>query len=269
MTELFLEYRCNTQSQPFYLKHSEVEQLAAKIRAQLLPDEADELPLASLAKIDRLSVNGIAFELWVDTDHALIDEHGQSVLGICEFDPGAPDAVMVSVSPVSTGITEELTLSTFAHELGHALFDAPGWLYNAAQGPGLFDDLEINQKAFRSTTNNAEHLANQGVSEPLTKLRPYEQALQFAEFRANEFMGSLLVPRNRLAMAILSYAPKLDVPLITTPEFDSDFPGTLVRIANTSDDALDHLLRVLAKRFGVHRRFIEVRMSRYGFLPTL
>lgn len=266
MTELVLEYRCNFQSQPFYLKHTEVEQLAARIRAQLLPDEAYELPLATLASIDRLSVNGIAFDLWVDTDHALTDEHRQPVMGICEFDPGAPDAVMLSVSPVSTGISEELVLSTFAHELGHALFDAPGWLYNAAQGPGLFDDPEFNQKAYRTTTDTAEHLANHGASEP--KPRPHEQALQIAEFRANEFMGSLLVPRNRLAMGILVCAPKLGVPLITTPELDSDCPGTLLRIANASDDALDNLLRVLAKRFGVHRRFIEVRMSRYGFLPA-
>lgn len=268
MAELVLDYRSNQNAQPHFLKHTEVEQLASVIRAQLLPEDAYAMPLATLASVDRLKVNGIGYELWIDTEHALTDEQDQSVLGLCEFDPGAPDAVMLSVSPANDSITEELVLSTFAHELGHALFDAPGWLYQAAQGPGLFDEPEISHKAYRTTTENAEHLAHHGVADPLIKPRPHEQAVYFAELRANEFMGSLLVPRHRLALGIMICAPKLNVPLVTTPELDSDCPGTLLRIADVSAEGLENLQRVLAKRFGVHRRFIEVRMSRYGFLPA-
>jgi hypothetical protein len=31
---------------------------------------------------------------------------------------------------------------------------------------------------------------------------------------------------------------------------------------------VEGLQKSLAQRFGVHRRFIEVRMARYGLLPT-
>jgi hypothetical protein len=47
---------------------------------------------------------------------------------------------MVSVSPVGVNASEELVLSTFGHELGHAIFDAPGWIVDASKGPGLFDE---------------------------------------------------------------------------------------------------------------------------------
>jgi hypothetical protein len=46
----------------------------------------------------------------------------------------------VSVSPVGVNASEELVLSTLGHELGHAIFDAPGWIVDASKGPGLFDE---------------------------------------------------------------------------------------------------------------------------------
>ncbi len=109
----------------------------------------------------------------------------------------------MSVSPVGENASEALVLSTLAHETGHAIFDAPGWIVAAGQGPGLFDDPGAPaHTAYRTTTRDGEHLAratpaNGGVQEhsPGVTVRSDEY---FAELRANEFMGSLLVPRQRL-----------------------------------------------------------------------
>lgn len=91
-------------------------------------------------------------------------------------------------------------LSTFAHELGHAIFDAPSWIAAAAKGPGLFDEASLqSRKVYRTTTEDAEHLAKRTAGmEPSTQCSELERQVFFAELRANEFMGSLLVPRQRL-----------------------------------------------------------------------
>ena len=128
MPELTLAYRCCDRKLPRYIKHSEVEGIAVLARQQLVDASTDAVSLSVLRDISSLKINGIRFDLWVDIEHAVNDEQGNPVLGVCEFDPDAsPDATMLSVSPVSETASEELVLSTFAHELGHAIFDAPSW----------------------------------------------------------------------------------------------------------------------------------------------
>jgi hypothetical protein len=269
MPQLTLDYRCCDQSAPLYLKHSEVEDLAMQARLQLVGAEVDALPLDVLTQIDALKINGLRIDLWVDTDHPVNDEQGEPVLGVCEYDPGAsPDAAMVSVTPLSDSVSAELVLSTFAHELGHAVFDAPGWIAVNRRGPGLFDDPgEFSRKAFRTTTRNAEHLATTPVTAQeatASNLTSSQRTTYFAELRANEFMGSLLVPRPHLTRAAEALAPDFGVTLRSRPslfaETSPDLKGSL------SD--VEGLQKSLAQRFGVHRRFIEVRMARYGLLPT-
>jgi hypothetical protein len=161
-----------------------------------------------------------------------------------------------------------LVLSTLAHELGHAVFDAPSWIAVNRRGPGLFDDPgELSRKAFRTTTQNAEHLATTPVTAQeatASNLTSSQRTAYFAELRANEFMGSLLVPRPHLTRAAEALAPDFGVTLRSRPSLfaDSspDFKGSL------SD--VEGLQKSLAQRFGVHRRFIEVRMARYGLLPA-
>ena len=113
----------------------------------------------------------------------------------------------------------------------------------------------------------AEHLSQpaSAAAEPRIPREVY-----FAELRANEFMGSLLVPRQHLRRAIEDSAGSHGVPIQHSPSLDPDLPGASLRLMDDGQaSALDGLQRALAQRFGVHRRFIEVRMERYGFLrPT-
>ena len=277
MPVLTLAYRCCDRMLPRYIKHSEVEGIAMLARQQLVDANTDAISLSVLRDIGGLKINGIQFELWVDTDHAVNDEQGNPVLGVCEFDPAASlDATVLSVSPVSETASEELVLSTFAHELGHAIFDAPSWIAAAAKGPGLFDDpAELARKAYRTTTRDAEHLAKPPValeSEPRTaRNSELDRSIHFAELRANEFMGSLLVPRQQLCRAVEELAPKHGVTIHRSPSLDPEVPGTTLRLTADGDIGffdMECLQKALAKRFGVHRRFIQVRMERYGLLAS-
>jgi len=264
MPVLTLDYRCCDRKRPRYLKHAEAEVVAAQARQQLVTAQADAIPLATLKGLDGLRINGLAFELWVDTDHPVTDEQGQPVLGLCEFDPHAgTDAAVLAVSPVATESADALMLSTFAHELGHAVFDAPGWIAAAAQGPGLFDDVDAKaHKAYRTTTRDANHLAQAAMAESRIPRDVY-----FAELRANEFMGSLLVPKLHLRRAIEELAGAHGVRVQHSPSLDPALPGASLRLMDDGQaDVMDGLQRALAQRFGVHRRFIEVRLERYGYL---
>lgn len=272
MPELTLAYRCCDRKLPRYIKHTEVEGIAALARQQMVDANTDAISLSVLRDISSLKINGIQFDLWVDTEHVVNDEQGNPVLGVCEFDPDAsPDATILSVSPVSDTASVELVLSTFAHELGHAIFDAPSWIAAAAQGPGLFDDpSELARKAYRTTTRDAEHLAKQPESSAVRNSE-LERNVHFAELRANEFMGSLLVPRQHLYRAVETLAPKHGVTIHRSPSLDPDLPGTTMRLTADGDIGffdMECLQKALAKRFGVHRRFIQVRMERYGLLTS-
>ena len=272
MPELTLAYRCCDRKLPRYIKHSEVEGIAVLARQQLVDASTDAVSLSVLRDISSLKINGIRFDLWVDIEHAVNDEQGNPVLGVCEFDPEAsPDATMLSVSPVSDTASEELVLSTFAHELGHAIFDAPSWIAAAAQGPGLFDDpSELARKAYRTTTRDAEHLAKQ--PEPSAERNSeLVRNVHFAELRANEFMGSLLVPRQHLCRVVEEFAPKHGVTINRSPSLDPDTPGVAIQLTTkqgmfSSPNKMFELQQTLARHFGVHRRFIQVRMERYGLL---
>ena len=142
MAVLTLDYRCCDRKRPLYIKHIEVERIAATARQQLVADSIDAVSFDALRQISGLKINGIDFALEVSTDYAVHDEQGNHVFGVCEFDPAMPDAAMVSISPVGESLSELLALSTLAHELGHAVFDAPGWVVQGSKGPGLFDDIE-------------------------------------------------------------------------------------------------------------------------------
>ncbi len=271
MTELTLGYRAGNSLQPSFLKHSEVEVVAQQARSQLLHADADAMPMDVLRGITRLQVNNLKYDLWVDTEHPVTDEDGLPVLGICEFDAGAGvDHAAVSVSPVGGDITEELVLSTFGHELGHAVFDAPGWIHAAAAGPGLFDVPAGRARAYRSITRDVAHLGSDAAQDFLsvTMNRGRQNALRFAELRANEFMGALLVPRDRLVHAITELAPIYDVNLEYAGLASGALAGqpTLRAAGKLGLADMEYLQKAIGVCFGVHGRFIRVRMQRYGLL---
>ena len=99
MPVLTLDYRHCNRKRPSFLKNSEIERVAALARQQLVGDATDAVPLAVLSDISGLKINGIVFDLFVGTGDVVHDEDGTPVLGICEYDPGAPNTAMVSVSP--------------------------------------------------------------------------------------------------------------------------------------------------------------------------
>lgn len=276
MPVLTLGYRHCDRKRPSYIKNSEIEGIAVLARQQLVDAAADAISLTTLSAISGLKINGVVFDLFVGTGNVVHDEGGNPVLGICEYDPGVPDTAMVSVSPVGVNASEELVLSTLGHELGHAIFDAPGWIVDASKGPGLFDDPnDAARRAYRTTTRDIEHLAKvtpvvEAAASPSLAIPGHTTKEEyFAELRANEFMGSLLVPRQRLNLAVEELAPKHGVTIHRSPSLDPDLPGTSLHLTADGDIGffdIECLQKALAKRFGVNRRFIQVRMDRYGLL---
>lgn len=276
MPVLTLGYRHCDRKRPSYIKNSEIEGIAVLARQQLVDAAADAISLATLSAISGLKINGVVFDLFVGTGDVVHDERGNPVLGICEYDPGVPDTAMVSVSPVGVNASEELVLSTLGHELGHAIFDAPGWIVDASKGPGLFDEpSDAARRAYRTTTRDVEHLAKvapvvEAAATPSLAIPGHTTKEEyFAELRANEFMGSLLVPRQHLNLAVEELAPKHGVTIHRSPSLDPDLPGTSLHLTADGDIGffdIECLQKALAKRFGVNRRFIQVRMERYGLL---
>lgn len=276
MPVLTLGYRHCDRKRPSYIKNSEIEGIAVLARQQLVDAAANAIPLATLSAISGLKINGVAFDLFVGTGNVVHDERGNPVLGICEYDPGVPDTAMVSVSPVGVNASEELVLSTLGHELGHAIFDAPGWIVDASKGPGLFDEpSDAARRVYRTTTRDVEHLAKvtpvvEAAASPSLAIPGHTTKEEyFAELRANEFMGSLLVPRQRLNLAVEELAPQHGVTIHRSPSLDPELPGTSLHL--TADGGIgffdiECLQKAVAKRFGVNRRFIQVRMERYGLL---
>lgn len=274
MPVLALSYRHCGRMRPSYIKNSEIEGLAALVRQQLADVGTDAITVQLLSEISGLKINGVAFDLFVGTEGIVHDEEGKPVLGICEYDPGVPDTAMVSVSPVGDHASEELVLSTLGHELGHAIFDAPGWIVDACKGAGLFDEpTEFSRKAYRTTTRDGEHLSKAATGDEGAELArsgggQIKSDEYFAELRANEFMGSLLVPRQRLNQIVEETAPGYDVRFQCRPSLDPEWPGTGLMLAASNENGLTELQRALARRFGVTPRFIQVRMERYGLITS-
>jgi hypothetical protein len=262
MTEIQLDYPHCNRLRPRYLKHDRVEVLARQVRDQLVGSKALALPLDVLAGISEIRVNGMLVNVDIDTEHLVHDEAQKPVLGACEYDPSVPDTALVSVSPACEVGSTHLVLSTLAHELGHACFDTPGWIFDASQGPDLFDSEQQSSRIYRTTTQDPGHLS---------KPSEIEKEQQIAEYRANEFMGSLLVPRSQLCLAALQLAPALGINVGSGPSLHPDFPSGEILFAPPNRDSFDCLAMDsfnlgLAELFGVSSRFIEVRMQRYGLV---
>lgn len=273
MAALSLNYAHCDHLRPHYLNNANIEAVARQARDQLQPQNP-ALNLKTLASLQQLHINDVRFNLWVDLEHPLNDEAGKPVLGLCEFDAAAgEDAVSLMVSPVSQNVSAELALSTFAHELGHAIFDAPAWLIAAKAGPGLFEETVTSPRQYRTATASAEHLKIQAndADSPEGQNPSLEKATRIAEYRANEFMGSFLVPRKELVALTAERAPGFNIGVKWLKGLDehlhSGVPLLIERgEAGSSDREL--LQRDLATSFGVTPRFIEVRLQRYGLVPS-
>ena len=149
--------------------------IAEQVRRQFLPRygkpsvDVDRLMLASRS----MKVNGIAVAAHWDFNRQVRDKDGREVLGMTEADPALPGVVLISLNTELIAERDYLKRSTLAHELGHALFDGPSMLRTAGR------------PAFCMVTPDEAHLATRTGGD-------------WREFRANEFMGALLVPRPLL-----------------------------------------------------------------------
>lgn len=79
MSEIKLQYRHNHQCQPHYLNNADIERVALEVRRQLGVSERRALTIQDLAGIERLHVNGVEFDVWVDLEHPIHDNEQEPI----------------------------------------------------------------------------------------------------------------------------------------------------------------------------------------------
>jgi hypothetical protein len=234
---LVLDYPADAVGRSLVRQAKPVWALAASLRRQI-----GGAPLTIERIVETtgcLRINGRRVRVSWECAHAVHDDLGRPVLGVCETDPEDPDAAFVSINGPALGTRADLVLSTAAHELGHVVFDVPGAL---AQGP---------QRRFRSRTGDVEALY---------------RGRDLCERRANEFMGALLAPPFELHRELLRHAR--DERLRLTRARHHGRPGCPAVSADNDPDAIAGVTAVLADAFGVSSGFIAVRLQRYGLIAS-
>jgi hypothetical protein len=224
---------------PAYLSPPEIWAVARNIRNQLVQDRFERrLPLDEIPdRLCRLEVNGIAFDVEWDLDHEVLNPAGKPVMGVTEYDKASPECVMVSVNGPKLRSLDTLLRSTIAHELGHVVFDAPGWVLIPPDAPVCT-----------------------GFS---ARKSPHDPR----EVRANEFMGALLVPASLLRVDLQRQAKRLRLAqslrpstiMAGAPAYDA---------AHLDSDSIEEAIFVLAERYGVSESFLRVRLERYDLVRT-
>lgn len=240
MTSIKVAYRHSRfTGNPENLSAPELWAVSNTVRKQLLEDRVQrKLPLEEVAeRLAQFEVNGIAFDVEWDLDHAVLNAAGRPVMGVTEYDRASPDCVMVSVNGPKLRSIDTLLRSTIAHELGHVVFDAPGWVLIPPDSPVR------SGFSLKSSTRDPR------------------------EARANEFMGSLLVPASLLRIDLLRQAKRHRFP-------QSRWPSAVIAGAPAYDasrldtDSVEEVLFTLAERYGVSETFLRVRLERYDLMRT-
>jgi hypothetical protein len=279
-SHLTISYRHNrVTGEPLFAGNEVAACVARDVRQQLTrgDDSVLAIDLERLTQVRALRVNDITYELEWSTDAPVSDDRGKPVLGLCEVDPvGLPDTALICVNPDPVEGRTELLLSTGAHEMGHGIFEAPAWIYahQRSSMPTLFDvvDPAVPRRVWRTTTPNESHFS---------ATYPLGSNEFFQETRANEFMGSLLTPRRLLSRQFSMHCEALDLrradmignvrrSLLSTPRqpaVANEREGNLSFLKLELRLGLEQVITLLAMDFGVTRRFIEVRLKKYGLLP--
>lgn len=219
--------------------------VAAQVRRQAMAGHSGfALPAEVLAAAARgVTVNGRAMSIAWDLEHAVHDERGTPVLGVCETDPELPGTALVSVNARMVAGRPDLAASTAAHELGHVLFDVPAV-------------LDAPTCRYRSVTTDPDALL--------------DHAAAASERRANEFMGALLAPPVPLHLRLLVHARAERLRTIHAAHLGRQ--GSRVLAADNPPDVVEGVVAAVAGDFGISERFVRVRLARYrlvegGLLP--
>jgi hypothetical protein len=279
-SDLIISYRHNRLTgEPLFAGNEVAACVARDVRQQLTDgnDSVLAIDLERLTRVQTLCVNDISYEFEWSTGEPVTDDDDKPVLGVCEVDPnGLPDTALICLNPELAEGRSELLLSTGAHEVGHGIFEAPAWIYADQKSamPGLFDmpDVTAAKRVWRTTTPNENHFS---------ATYPAGSKEFFQEARANEFMGSLLTPRRLLSRQFSArceavglrpadFIGRGDRSLLASAQRPPD--GAVSREGNLSFLNLDlkfrlqQVILLLARDFGVTRRFIEVRLNKYELL---
>ena len=190
----------------------------------------------------QLHINGMEYEAHWELKKDLRGELGEPALGLVDFDQELPKTVLVFLDEFEVRNRDFLARSTAAHELAHLIFDAPGRLKKIERG----ESLSREQKA----------------SLMLPKVRPKRSAPpNWVEWRADEFMGSLLVPAKVIHMHMLRVCIALRV-----PRRPNEWGRLMINGDKADNDLIQAVIDELAEIFGLSSQFIEYRMQRYGFV---
>lgn len=231
---LNVEYPCFGSGEPVRLSAEAIRRLGADLRQRLLGYTARPFePVVLFRRATCLRVNGRSLRIAWDAAHAVHDQTGEPVLGVCEHDPQEPETVMISLNAELLGDQPELLRSTAAHELGHAIFYMPAAVAKGAA------------RAFRSGAIAVQDAAQ----------------IDWREWRADEFMGAFLAPRRQLTRAFTREASSLGLPLQWRS--DGEIPAPSIVSGDVSGSALDAINIALAEQFGVTETFIGVRLRKY------
>lgn len=219
--------------EPRPMRAAEIWRVAEATRRQLcVHPKRPRVEIGSIiTRCRRLEVNDLTFETHWECGHPVHDDDGLPVLGVTEHD-GDPSAAMIYLNGELMQDREDLVRSTALHELGHAVFDVPGWIA-AGRTP---------DRSYRTDEDRER--------------RP----IDWREWRANEFMGAFLAPRPLLHSHLVRRAAALGLPLVSSGRYD-DLPVLRVSLA---ESYVETLLVELAELFGVSPDFIEVRLRKYG-----
>ncbi len=259
MTTPQLSYRhARATAKPHYVSRAGVARVASSLRHQLgYRDHHAKIDSREIAgRISRLAVNGIDVAVDWDLEGTVEDETGAAALGSCEYDLAVPGHALIYINMDEIEDRSYLGRSTVLHELGHAIFDAPAWVLANRQGRLDLGDDSRGGRAFRLVTPGPEHLGNS---------RTADGPMDWAEFRANEFMGAFLAPPTVLRRALHRLCRRFEVPLIEEAsrtgraQTKADFTG---RHACKLETAVFEL----AEDFGLSPAFIVVRLRKYGLI---
>lgn len=240
MTPITASYRhAKLTAMPDQLTAAEVWAVARAVRGQLNENRFERhLSLADVTKrLSQLDVNGVAFEVAWDFEHRVLNPAGKEVMAVTEYDKASPDCVLVSVNGPMFENADTLLRSTVAHEMGHLVFDAPGWVLVPPAAP-----VRSGFAAFGKSRDPRE-------------------------VRANEFMGALLVPPSLLRVDLQRQAKRHRFP-------QSPRPSTIVAGApayegsSLDGEAVEEVIFTLAESYAVSESFLRVRLDRYDLLRS-